>query len=136
TVGPLQLVQPGTFPMETAVGGGKTAVVWSSHEGERLARFWANGAWDGDVFTLGLDGQWGDTTWDGERFVAVWQDSEYFAHWVSFDLERQVSDVEALFDDEECNGPLLASNLADQYLLSCIRYNRDYSRRVVNYLVG
>src|SRR5690606_23904478 len=43
-VGPLQLVQLGTFPMDTTVGGGKTVVVWFSHEGERLARFRANGA--------------------------------------------------------------------------------------------
>lgn len=136
TVGPLQPIQGGSFPMDTAVGGGKTAVVWTSREGERLARFWANGAWDGDVFVLGPDGRWGDTTWDGERFVSVWQDSEYFAHWMSFDLGRQVSEVEAMFEDEECNGPLVASNFADQYLLSCIRYNRDYSRRIVNYLVG
>lgn len=135
-IGELQPIQSGTFPMDAVVGGGKTAVVWSTHEGERRARFWSNGAWDGDVFTLGLDGRWGDTTWDGERFVAVWQDSQYFAHWVTFDLERQVTDAEALFNGEECNGPLLASNLAQQYLLSCIRYNRDYSRRIVNYLVG
>jgi MYXO-CTERM domain-containing protein len=117
------------------VGGGKTVVVWME-AGARVARFWADGAWASEQFTLAADGMWGQTVWDGTQFAAVWQDPDYHSHWATFDLDGNVSPAEALFPDEECVGPKLASNGAGQALLNCVRYNRDYSRRLVNYLLG
>lgn len=135
-IGALAPLGAGIFPVDVAVGGGKTVVVWSTSDGARQARFWEGDGFSGEVFVLGLDGRWGDTTWDGQRFAAVWQDQYYFSHFTTFDAEGNVAAVEDLFDGEECNGPLLASNGDAQLVLSCIRYNRDYARRIVNYLLG
>lgn len=135
-IGGLVPLGSGIFPVDVAVGGGKTVVVWSTSTGARQARFWSGDGFAGEAFALASDGPWGDTTWDGKRFAAVWQDQYYYSHFTTFDVEGNVAPAEDLFEDEECNGPLLASNGAEQLVLSCIRYNRDYSRRVVNYLLG
>lgn len=135
-IGALVPLGSGTFPVDVAVGGGRTVVVWSTSTGARQARFWSGDGFASEAFVLATDGSWGDTTWDGQRFAAVWQDQYYYSHFTTFDLEGNVAPVEDLFEDEECNGPLLASNGAEQLVLSCIRYNRDYSRRVVSYLLG
>lgn len=135
TLGEVQYVQGGTFPIDVAVGGGKTAVVWSYFSGQRVARFWAGDGWAGEEFTLGQDALWGDVVWDGTRFAAAWQDSDYYGHWTTFDLEGNVANPEPLFETEECNGPHLGSNGAGQVMLSCVRYNRDYSRRIVSYMI-
>lgn len=125
----------GTFPSESVVGGGKTVVVWMTSEG-RVARFWSDAAWASDPITLAADGMWGQTTWDGTQFAAVWQDADYHSHWATFDVDGNLSAAEPLFPDEECVGPKLASNGQGQAVLNCVRYNRDYSRRLVNYLLG
>lgn len=135
TLGEIQFVQGGTFPIDVAVGGGKTAVVWSYFSGQRVARFWDGDGWAGDEFTLGQDAQWGDVVWDGTQFAAAWQDSDYYGHWTTFDVDGNVAPSEQLFDGDECNGPMLGSNGAGQVMLSCVRYNRDYSRRIVSYMV-
>jgi hypothetical protein len=122
--------------VEAVVGDGKTVLVWADIDGARWGRFWTAEAWEGDAFQLSSDGRWGQTVWNGSEFAAVWQDSEYYAHFTTFDLQGNVAAPEPLFADEECNGPGLASNGAGQYLLSCIRYTPDYSRRLVNYLMG
>lgn len=145
TLGPVRKLNDGSFPVDVVVGGGKTVVVWAYHDGARVARFWEDDDWAGEKFTLSTDGPWGDTEWDGEQFVAVWQDSDYHAHWTTFDAEGNVAAPEPLFRNDpvssdpfasECIGPKLASNGDGQYLLTCVRYDRDYSRRLVNYLVG
>jgi hypothetical protein len=125
----------GTFPSESVVGGGETVVVWMTAEG-RVARFWSDAGWAGDPITLAADGMWGQTTWDGTQFAAVWQDADYHSHWATFDVDGNLSAAEPLFPDEECVGPKLASNGQGQAVLNCVRYNRDYSRRLVNYLLG
>lgn len=144
TLGPVRKLNDGSFPVDVAVGGGKTVVVWAYHDGVRVARFWNGEDWAGEEFTLGSDGRWGDTEWDGAQFAAVWQDSDYHSHWTTFDTEGNVAAPEPLFRDvpvssdpfaSECNGPKLASNGDGQCLLTCVRYDRDYSRRLVNYLV-
>lgn len=136
TIGTPETLGSGSFPVEAVAGGGKTVLVWAEADGTRVARFWGDGTWAGDAFTLGMDGMWGQTAWDGQRFAAVWQDSDYYAHWTTFDAAGTVSPVEDLFVDQECNSPALVSNAAGQLLLSCIRYDADYSRRLVNYLLG
>jgi hypothetical protein len=136
TLGELQPVSNGTFPIDFVVGGGRTLAVWSIGATTRTARFWSDGAWDGQAVTLTDDGSWGDTTWDGTHFVAVWTDSTYHGHFTTIDTNGAVATSEPLFGDEECSGPTLASNGAGQTMLSCVRYNRDYSRRIVSYLIG
>lgn len=125
----------GHFPVESANGGGKTYLIWPEADGARSARAWAMGNWVGDSFTISADARFGQTVWDGTQFAAVWEDENYFGHWATLQSDGSVSASEPLFADLEC-GPSLASNGAGQLLLSCIRYDRDYSRRLVNYLLG
>lgn len=136
TLGELQPVANGSFPIDFVVGDDRTLVVWSIGATTRTARFWSNGAWDGEAIALSEDGSWGDTTWDGTQFVSVWTDSTYHGHLTTIDSTGAVAPSEALFGEEECSGPLLTSNGAGQSLLSCVRYNRDYSRRIVSYIIG
>ncbi len=144
TLGPTRKLNDGRFPVDVAVGAGETVVVWAYHDARRVARFWEGEDWAGEEFTLGPDGSWGDTEWDGTQFAAVWQDDSYHSHWTTFDRAGNVATPEPLFRDgpvsadpfaTECNGPKLASNGEGQCLLTCVRYDRDYSRRLVNYMV-
>jgi hypothetical protein len=125
----------GSFPSEAISGGGKTAIVWTGPS-SRLARFWGGGDFTSDEFTLADAGMWGQTIWDRDQFAAVWQDADYHSHWTTFDLDGNLSPAEDLFADEECVGPKLVTNGAGQALLNCVRYDADYSRRLVNYLLG
>lgn len=136
TLGALQPFATGIFPIDFIVGGGRTLAVWPSGSAGRTARFWSNGAWDGQAVMLTGDASSGDTIWNGSQFIAVWSDSTYHGHLTTIDSDGTVAPSESLFGDEECNGPTLTSNGAGQTMLSCVRYNRDYSRRIVNYLIG
>jgi hypothetical protein len=91
----------------------------------------------GERFVIAEDGRWGDTVWDGTRFVDVWQTADYFAQMRAIELDGAMTPAASLFADEECNGPKLGSNSEGQLLLSCVRYMDEFrTRRLVNYLMG
>jgi hypothetical protein len=130
-----QVLGTGTFPSEAVSGGGKTALVWIASS-SRVARFWSDGNWAGEQFTIAENGMWGQTMWTGNQFAAAWQDPDYHSHWTTFDVDGNLSPSEEFFPDEECVGPKLASNGEGQALLNCVRYDADYARRLVNYVLG
>jgi hypothetical protein len=132
------LVTEGGATVGTATNGVETLVVYSGATSARYGRFYADGAWQGDPILITEDGRFGDTTWDGSRFVAVWETDEDIVKMRTIGVDGQMSETEILFEDSlECAGQSIASNGAGQLLLSCLRYQDNYMvRRISNYLIG
>jgi MYXO-CTERM domain-containing protein len=139
TVGePISLQEGDAFV--SAASNGEELLIASIDQGTARvsARFFADGALRGDSIPLAdtSSGSLPAVAWDGEDFAVVWDEAETrVAKGRSITPAGTVSTARTLVD-AECYGPWLASNGAGQLLLSCVRYDENYVRRIDSYFLG
>jgi hypothetical protein len=122
--------------LTSATDGADTLVAWVPGFGELPfaadVRFFANGAFHGPTLELAptTSGSTAALAWDGRKYWAVWVVGDSPRPFIrSISANGKLGPVSQLFD-EECRGPVLASNGNRQLLLSCYVYTDQF--RVVN----
>ena len=122
--------------LASATDGADTLVAWTPGFGDQPfgadARFFANGAFHGATLELAptTSGYHAALAWDGRKYWAVWVVGDSPRPFIrSITQNGRLGPVSQLFD-EECQGPVLASNGRRQLLLSCFAFTDQY--RVVS----
>jgi hypothetical protein len=125
-----------TTALTSATDGADTLVSWIPSLGEQasaaVARFFTNGAFHGSTLELApaTSGYPAALAWDGRKYWAVWVVGDSPRPFIrSIGSNGRLGPVSPLFDDE-CQGPVLASNGRRQLLLSCFAFTNRF--RVVS----
>ncbi len=132
-------LQEGEAFLAAASNGEELLIASIDQSTQRVsARFFADGALRGESIPLAdtSSGFLPAVAWDGESFLVVWDEDETRVPKArSITPAGSVSSVRALAD-AECYGPWLASDGAGQLLLSCVRYDAYYVRRIDSYFLS
>ncbi len=132
-------LQEGEAFLAAASNGEELLIASIDQSTQRVsARFFADGALRGESMPLAdtSSGFLPAVAWDGETFLVVWDEDETRVPKArSITPEGSVSAVRTLAD-AECYGPWLASNGEGQLLLSCVRYDAYYVRRIDSYFLS
>ena len=134
----LQLSASTSF-VTAASGGNDTLVTWTNTgDGQVRARFFASGALSGETLVLSESSAGYGTalSWDGASYFAIWETAEHHLDGRSIASDGTLGPVSTLVN-EECYGPVSASNQQGQLLVSYIKYGANFrSRRVASRLIG
>jgi hypothetical protein len=122
--------------LSSATDGTDTLVAWipgiSDQPFAAEARFFASGRFHGPTLEIAptTDASLASLAWDGRKYWAVWSLGDGSRPFIrSISRGGRLGPVSQLLD-EECRGPVLASNGRRQLLLSCYAFTNQF--RVVN----
>lgn len=118
--------------ISSATDGADTLVAWVPGFGDEPfaanARFFADGAFHGRTLELAptTSGSPAALAWDGRKYWAVWSVGDSPRPFIrSITSNGRLGPVSQLLD-EECRGPVLASNGRRQLLLACYAYTNQF----------
>ena len=122
-----------------ATGGNTTLVTWTdTSDAQVRARFVNAGALSGATLVLSESsaGYNAALSWDGSGYFAIWETPEHHLAGRNIAADGTLGPVTALVD-EECYGPVSASNQQGQVLVSYIKYGESSrTRRIASRLIG
>lgn len=138
-LGPSLELSATTSFVAAAAGTSKTLVSWTDTSDSQVrARFFTAGALAGDtlVLTESSAGYGAALAWDGASYFAIWETAEHHLDGRNIASDGTLGPVSTLVN-EECYGPVSASNAQGQLLLSYSKYGANFrSRRIASRLIG
>ena len=132
-------LSPNVSFVNGATGANTTLVTWTDTSDTQVrARFFAAGAFLGETLVL-AESSAGDSpalSWDGSGYFAIWETAQHHLEGRAIASDGALGPVTTLVD-EECFGPVSASNQRGQLLVSYVKYDEtSRSRRIVSRVVG